>query len=158
MITHCNESQEYNSCTIMSESQESSVSRKQASRLDVKDVINLDSDEDSIGQLDNSGTQLDDEYVELNMHANEHPSIDEQSSSGSSEVQLAVVGSRDFGNIVQHKIHHNDHQKLTLLKKHFVPASDYKFPTRTINGIHRHIHQHFQHSWLSRYPGLVYSK
>ena len=149
------ESQEYNSGTIMSESEEESpVCRKQISHLDVDDVINLDSDEDSIGQLDNSGTQLDDEYVDLNMHANEHPSIDEQSSSGSSEVQIAAVGSGDFGNIVQHKIHLNDHQKLTLLKKHFVPASDYKFPTRTINGIHRH----FQHSWLSRYPGLVYSK
>ena len=108
----------------------------------------------TIGQLDNNGTQLDDEYVELNMHANEHSSIDEQSSSGSSEVQLAAVGSGDFGNIVQHKIHLNDHQKLTLLKKHFIPASDYKFPTRTINKIDRY----FQHSWLSRYPGLVYSK
>ena len=70
-------------------------------------VINLDSDGDSIGQLDYSGTQLDDEYVahddeyvELNMHANEHPSIDEQSSSGSSEVCLAAVGSGDFGNIM----------------------------------------------------------
>ena len=110
----------------------------------------MDSDEDSIEQLDRSGTQLDDDYVEL-MHTDEQPSIDDQSSSSSLEVQLKAVGSGDFGNIVQHKIHLNDHQEL---KKHFVPASDYKFPTCVINGIQLH----FQHSWLSRYPGLVYSK
>ena len=112
----------------MPESEESSVSREQVSKLDVDDVINLDSDEDSIGQLDYSGTRLDDEYVEVNMHTDGQPSIDDQSSSGSSEFQIAAVGSGDLGNIVQHNIHLNDHQKLTLLKKYFVPPSDYKFP------------------------------
>ena len=151
------ESQEYDGCTIVSDCigyEESLVSREQVSNLD--DVITLDSDDDSVEQLDCSGTRPDDEYVEPT-HTDEQPSIDDQStesSSGSLEVQLAAVGSGDFGNIVQHKIHLNDHQKLNLLKKHFVPASDYKFPTRVINGIQRH----FQHSWLSRYPGLVYSK
>ena len=130
------ESQEYDSCTIMSDSiepeEESLVSREQVSQLD--DVITFDSDEDSIEQLDRSGTRPDDDYVKL-MHTDKQPSIDGQSSSGSLGVQLAAVGSGDFGNIVQDKIHLNDHQKLTLLKKHFVPASDYKFPTHIINGI-----------------------
>ena len=81
-------------------------------------------------------------------------SIDDESSNGCSEVQLAAVGSGDFGNIVQHTIYLTDHHKLTLLKKHFVPASDYKFPTHVINGVQRL----FQYSWLGRYPGLVYSK
>ena len=46
------ESQEYNSCTMVCESDEkSSVSREQVSQLDVDDVINLDSDEDRIAGL-----------------------------------------------------------------------------------------------------------
>ena len=118
----------------------------------------MDSDEgsDNIEQLDHSGAQPSNEYVELTS-TDEQPrmsSIDDQSSSDCPEVQLAAVGSGDFGNIVQHNIHLTDHHKLTLLKKHFVPASDYKFPTRVINGVQRH----FQYSWLGRYPGLVYSK
>ena len=40
-----------------------------------------------------------------------------------------------------------------MLKEHFVPAPDYVFPARIFQGIARH----FQHSWLTKYPGLVYS-
>ena len=135
------ESQEYDGSTIMSDSvepeEESLVSGGQVSHHD--DVIILDSDEgsDNIEQLDHSGTRPSNEYVELT-NTDEQPrmsSIDDQSSSDCPEVQLAAVGSGDFGNIVQHDIHLTDHHKLTLLKKHFVPASDYKFPTCVINGV-----------------------
>ena len=162
------ELQESDSHTIMSDSiepEESSMLLVSRELQQPKfDVIILDSDEgsDNIEQLDCSETQPDDDCVNdtsLNelISADEQPrtsSLDDQLSSSSTEIQLVAVGSGDFGSIVQHKMHLTDHQKLTLLKKHFVPASDYKFPMRVINGIQRH----FQHSWLRRYPGLVYSK
>ena len=143
------ESQEYDSSTIVSDSVEpegeSLVPREQVPHLD---VITLDSDEgsDNIEQLDYSGTRPSIEYVELTSTDEQlrMSSIGDESSSSSSEVQLAAVGSGDFGNIVQHKIHLTDHHKLTLLKKRFVPASDYKFLTCVINGVQRH----FQYSWL----------
>jgi len=61
----------------------------------------------------------------------------------------------DFEMIAQLKSQVNltDQQKYFLLKKHYVPTSNYKFPTRVINKIH----QHFQHRWLEKNPGLVYS-
>ena len=124
------------------------------------DVITLGSDEDAdnMEQLNCVDTQQDDECVD-DKSTNEQPrpsTLDDQLSSctSNSEVQLSAVGSGDFGNAIQHKVHLTDHQNLMLLKKHFVPASDSKFPTRVINRIQRH----FQHSWLCRYPGLVYSK
>lgn len=72
-----------------------------------------------------------------------------------SDIQGAI-SCGDFGRVVQIKTQVNltDHQKFFLLKKHFVPSSNYKFPTRMISNIPRH----FQHIWLKRNPGLVYSE
>ena len=72
-----------------------------------------------------------------------------------SDVQSAI-SCGDFGRVVQIKTQVNltDHQKFFLLKKHFVPSSNHKFPTRMISNIPRH----FQHSWLKSNPGLVYSE
>ena len=71
------------------------------------------------------------------------------------EVDPAVVSS-DLGKVVKLKPHHSltDHEKHAFLTQHFVPSPRYKFPTRVFNG-HQH---HFQHSWLSKCHGLVYSE
>ena len=128
---------------LLLDSREQSV---QQQRFD--DVITLGSDEDAdnMEQLDFGDTQQDDDCIN-DKSTNDQPrpsTLDDQLSSctSTSEVQLSPVGSGDFGNVIQHKVHLTDHQKLMLLKKHFVPASDYKFPTRVINGIQRY----FQHS------------
>ena len=47
-----------------------------------------------------------------------------------------------------------DNEKLVLLKQHFVPSRNYKFPTRSFHGHCRH----FQQRWLEQYNGLVYSE
>ena len=72
-----------------------------------------------------------------------------------SDIQ-GTISSGDFGRVVEMKAQVNltDHQKFFLLKKHFVPSSNHKFPTRMINNISRH----FQLSWLKNNPGLVYSE
>ena len=84
------------------------------------------------------------------MH-NELPGHDESES----EVHLAV-SSGDVGKVVQLKAHRKltDHEKLALLKRHFVPTRSYKFPSRLFSG-HR---RHFQRNWLDQYNGLVYSE
>ena len=46
-----------------------------------------------------------------------------------------------------------DLDKYKLLTEHYIPASSHLFPARTIKGTVRH----FQHSWLTKYLGLVYS-
>ena len=64
----------------------------------------------------------------MSSSVNEQPrpsTLDDQLSgcTSNSEGQLAAVGSSgDFANVVKHKVHLTDHQKLTLLKRHFVSA------------------------------------
>ena len=67
-----------------------------------------------------------------------------------------AVLSGDFGKVVELKAHRSltDHEKHVLLMQHFIPSPRYKFPTIVFNGHQRH----FQHSWLSKYHGLVYSE
>ena len=66
-----------------------------------------------------------------------------------------VILTGDFGKVVKLKSERSltDNEMYVLLKKHFIPAATYKFPCRSINGQTRS----FQHSWLSKYNGLVYS-
>ena len=47
-----------------------------------------------------------------------------------------------------------DEEKYYLLKHHFIPAQNYKFPPRHFSGRPRF----FQNNWLSHYNGLVYSE
>ena len=117
------EFQESDSCTIMSgsvETEESGLlldSREQTvqqQRFD--DVITLGSDEDTdnMEQLNCGDTQQDDECVD-DKSTNEQPgpsTLDNQLSSctSNSEVQLSAVGSGDFENVIQHKVHLTDHQ------------------------------------------------
>ena len=67
-----------------------------------------------------------------------------------------VILTGDFGKVVKLKSERSltDNEMYVLLKKHFIPAATYKFPCRSINGQTRS----FQHSWLSKYNGLVYSE
>ena len=67
-----------------------------------------------------------------------------------------AISSGDLGRVVKLKSECNltDNEKYVLLKKHFIPAASYKFPCHSINGQKRS----FQHSWLSKYNGLVYSE
>ena len=55
-----------------------------------------------------------------------------------SDIQ-GMINSGDFGRVVEMKAQVNltDHLKFFLLKKHFVPSSNHKFPTRMINNISR---------------------
>ena len=73
----------------------------------------------------------------------------------SSELHPAV-SSGDFGKVVLLKADRNltDHEKFTLLTKHFIPPRSYKFPARPVSGRNRH----FQQNWLDQYDGLVYSE
>ena len=62
----------------------------------------------------------------------------------------------DFGKVALLKAKRNltDHEKFTLLSTHFVPPPNYQFPTRNVGGRGRC----FQHSWLEKHNGLVYSE
>ena len=69
----------------------------------------------------------------------------------------AVIASGDFGEVVKLKttIAYNltDTDKYKFLTEHFIPTPNHPYPARTFMGTVRH----FQHSWLTKYPGLVYS-
>ena len=71
------------------------------------------------------------------------------------EVVHSAISSGDFGQVAELKTERKltDHEKLTLLAAHFVPPRNYKFPTRNVGGRGRC----FQHSWLEKHNGLVYS-
>ena len=75
------------------------------------------------------------------------------SSRGNGEDML-VCG--DMGLVVGLKTIRDlsNQEKYSLLKQHFVPSSSYVFPPRIIKGKERR----FQHSWLKKFPGLVYSE
>ena len=152
------ELQDSSNCTIiMSDSEEPQeepstllVSKEQVPQQHSFDyVIALDSDEgsDNMEQWDSNGTQPDDENVNdesfselTSTHDQPSTSHDDLLSTNSSAVDFAavIISSGDFGNVVEHKFHLTDHQKLTFLKKPFIPTSDFKFPARVINGIQRH--------------------
>ena len=84
-------------------------------------------------------------HLELSVH-----------TESESEVQHQSISSGDFGKVVQLQAHRNltDHEKVTLLKRHFVPTRSFKFPSRLFSGHTRH----FQRNWLDQYNGLVYSE
>ena len=69
----------------------------------------------------------------------------------------SAIASGDFGEVVKLKgamaYNLTDMNKYKLLTEHYIPTSSHPFPARTIGGTVRH----FQHSWLTKYPGLVYS-
>ena len=80
---------------------------------------------------------------------------DEDAQSSSSSRHPAVA-SGDFKRVLNLKEQRNltDDEKYYLLVSHFVPAGTYQFPLVE----HGKQSRSFQHSWLSRYPGLVYSE
>ena len=69
----------------------------------------------------------------------------------------SAIASGDLGEVVklkstmEYKL--TDMDKYKLLTEHYIPAPNHPFPACTIGGTVRH----FQHSWLTKYPGLVYS-
>ena len=69
----------------------------------------------------------------------------------------SAIASGDFGKVVKLKATRaynlTDMDKYKLLTEHYIPAPSYPFPACTIGSTVRH----FQHSWLMKYPGLVYS-
>ena len=65
-----------------------------------------------------------------------------------------AISSGDLGRIVHLRNQLSDQQKYFLLKKHFDPSINYKFPACEINKLQRH----FQYTWLKKNPGLVYSE
>ena len=80
-----------------------------------------------------------------------------QSDSEPTEEVHVAIRSGDFGKVVKLKQERRltDQEKYLLLTQFSVaPPDTYKFPTHTINGVCRH----FQHSWLAKYNGLVYSE
>ena len=64
--------------------------------------------------------------------------------------------SGDFGEVVRVKKQRvlSEDEKYYLLKNHFVPAQNYKFPSIR----HGTQMRSFQHKWLTLYNGLVYSE
>lgn len=68
----------------------------------------------------------------------------------------SMVLSGDFGRVVKLKTQRNltDDERYYLLKHHFVPNKNYKFPAHPYGDRQRH----FQNSWLDEYIGLTYSE
>ena len=68
----------------------------------------------------------------------------------------ADIKSGDLAKVIAIKQHRplTDQEKFYMLEHSFSPPSGYSFPCQIINGVKRH----FQHRWLSKYNGLVYSK
>ena len=64
--------------------------------------------------------------------------------------------SGDMGKVVklQQKRKLRDDEKYHALTKHFVPGQSYVFPSVACGKQHRS----FQHTWLTKYSGLVYSE
>ena len=80
-----------------------------------------------------------------------------QSDSEPTEEVHVAIRSGDFGKVVKLKQERRltDQEKYLLLTQFSIaPPDTYKFLTRIINGVCRH----FQHSWLTKYNGLVYSE
>ena len=72
-------------------------------------------------------------------------------STGSYTCYGGDFGKIGVGTYVQNL---SDDDKYNLITNPFVPSSTYKFPSRKdIYGKNRH----FQLSWLTKFPGLVYS-
>ena len=67
-----------------------------------------------------------------------------------------VLSSGDFSQVVQEKTERKltDDEKYYLLTSHFCPTSTYQFPS-VLHGSQK---RSFQHSWLTKYNGLVYSE
>ena len=67
-----------------------------------------------------------------------------------------AVTSGDFGKVVLLKAERNlsKSEMVFLLNNHFIPGRNYQFPSRLGSGHNRH----FQHSWLDKHNGLVYSE
>ena len=80
---------------------------------------------------------------------------EDSSTDPPSDTLHPAVSSGDFDKVVELKARRelSDREKLYLLKNHFVPSKGYSFPGRIFGRKQRH----FQHSWLERYNGLVYS-
>lgn len=68
----------------------------------------------------------------------------------------ADIKSGDLAKVIAIKQHWPliDQEKFYTLEHSFSSPSGYSFPCRIINGVKRH----FQHRWLSKYNGLVYSE
>ena len=78
------------------------------------------------------------------------------SASSSSEGSMDPdVQSGDFGRVVRLKSRRllTADEKYYLLKHHYVPDKNYKFPSRTVGDHNRK----FQATWLDKFNGLVYS-
>ena len=72
------------------------------------------------------------------------------------ETMHSAISSGDFGQVAQLKSRRKltDHEKLTILSTHFVPPRNYMFPTLSVGGRDCC----FQHGWLEKHNGLVYSE
>ena len=113
------------------------VSEKRSDNEQDSSIIanNDEEGDNSINSIDLGGTIIN--TISQSVTCNEPEAYSE------SEVQNAI-SCGDFGRVVQMKtqVKLTAHQTYFLLQKHFIPSSDYKFPTRLLSNIPRC----FQHS------------
>ena len=109
------------------------------------------SDIETINQQSDSCSESDSEVTNAASKVDFGPS-----SPCTSNQDSDLIRSGDFGKVVNLKACRNltDEEKYYLLKHHFIPAQNYKFPPRHFSGRPRF----FQNNWLSHYNGLVYSE
>ena len=125
------------------------VSSQGSSKNDIPSASDYELSEDPSANRDSKGDQSVDEGETDQMN---RPG----SSTGQSLASLhPSVSSGDFDKVVQLKAQREltDREKFYLLKNHIVPSKGYCFPGRIFGQKQRH----FQHNWLERYNGLVYS-
>jgi len=122
--------------------------------------VSYDLDSSAAGESDNSSDSNSEIEVDTDLIievplTDDHGDLQPSLPGPSSETSHDDICLGDFGKVVKLKSERSltDHEKYTLLKNHFIPTSNFKFPPRIFNGYTRH----FQLAWLKRYDGLTYS-
>ena len=85
----------------------------------------------------NSDSTSDSEVCEASaLHCNISASHCKLPDDASGEAMHPAISSGDFGRVVQLKAERKltDHERLSLLDRHFIPPRNYSFPTRYVGG------------------------
>lgn len=110
--------------------------------IDVQHPIGSELDTGSADESSDSESELDTQSMSEAQQTNDYSN------------ESSVINSGDFGKVVCSCRKLTDNEKYTLMKHHFIPGQNYKFPPRSFGGHPRS----FQINWLSQFNGLVYSE
>ena len=104
------------------------------------------------------------ERPEESESAGSAPSYESVAGGSNSTCESQSEAVHDLGHIIKSSMDSTevcravskltDGQRYKLLKEHYRPGTDFKFPKTSSNGCYRS----FQYRWLEKHPWLVYSK